>query len=203
MKYGAALLSIPLMLVSCGERKEVVVDETRPLTMREESLNLKADNDERFQPGRPEPVVPVAAPASPVAAETVPEGWKEAPSTGFRLLNYTFGSAGQIYVSASRGGVIDNVNRWLKQFGQEAVDAAGLEGMEKVETAGHRGVWVVAKGDFGGGMGQSAQSGWALHGVIAEKAGQIITVKMLGPEAEVAAQEENLRTFVKGLKATN
>lgn len=203
MKYGAALLSIPLMLVSCGERKEVVVDETRPLTMREENLNLEADNDERFQQGRREPMVPVEAPLSPVAAGTVPGSWKEAPSTGFRLLNYTFGSAGQIYVSASRGGIIDNVNRWLKQFGQGVIDATGLKDLKKVEMAGYRGVWVTAEGDFGGGMGQSAQSGWALRGVVAENGGQIITVKMLGPKAEVAGQEENLRAFVAGLRATN
>jgi hypothetical protein len=203
MKYGAALLSIPLMLVSCGERKEVVADETRPLTMRESNLNLEADNDERFRPARPEPVVPVEAPPSPVAAAEVPGDWSEEPSTGFRLLNYRFGTTGQIYVSASRGGVIDNVNRWLKQFGQDPLDAAGLENLEPVETAGHRGVWVATEGDFGGGMGQSPQSGWALRGVVTENEGQILTVKMLGPAAEVAAQEENLRAFVAGLKATN
>ncbi|MCH7225948.1 hypothetical protein [Haloferula sp. A504] len=191
------------MLVSCGERKEVVADETRPLTMREESLNLEADNDERFQPGRPQPRVPVESPPSPVAAGVVPGDWKQAPPTGFRLLNYTFGTAGQVYVSASRGGVIDNVNRWLKQFGRDAIDAGGLEGLEKVETAGHRGVWVEAEGDFGGGMGQSPQSGWGLLGVVAENEGQILTVKMLGPGAEVAAQEENLRAFVEGLRTTN
>lgn len=191
---------VPLLFASCGERKEVVADETRPLTMRELNLDLDADNDERFRQGRRAPMTTVETPPAPVVAGTVPEGWREAPTSAFRLLNYTFGSAGQAYVSASRGGVIDNVNRWLRQFGVEPVDAAGLAGMPAVEVAGYRGVWVEADGEFGGGMGQPARSGWGLRGVVAENAGQILTVKMLGPQAEVEAAEAALRTFVEGLE---
>jgi hypothetical protein len=196
MNYGAMLLSIPLLLAGCGERKEVVAEETRPLTMRDRNLKLDADNDERFRlPG----MGPMAAPPSPVVAGMVPDGWQEAPSSSFRLLNYTFGKEGQAYVSASRGGVLENVNRWLKQFGAPAVDAAGLAAMEKVEFAGYRGVWVAVDGDFAGGMGQSAQSGWSLRGVVGERGGEIVTVKMLGPVAEVAAAEPGLRAYVGGL----
>ena len=200
MKYRAALLSIPLMLVSCGEREEVVADGSRPLTMREDNLNLTADNDERFQRGRPQQP---ELPHSPVAAGTVPDEWREAEPSAFRLLNYTFGSAGQVYVSASRGGVLDNVNRWLKQFGKPSLDAAGLKELEVAEVADYNGVWVATEGDFGGGMGQAPETGWALRGVVAERAGQIITVKMLGPAAEVDAQREALDAFVAGLEATD
>ncbi len=203
MKYGVTLLSIPLMLVSCGEREEVVAEETRPLTMRDANLDLDTDNDERFSQGRPAPATTLETPPSPVVASAVPEGWTELESSAFRLLNYSFGSKGQAYVSASRGGVLDNVNRWLRQFGAEPLDAAGLAALEKVETAGYRGVWVEADGDFGGGMGQDPGKGWALRGVVAESGGNILTVKMLGPLAEVVAEEERLRRFVAGLKAAN
>lgn len=202
MKPIARLLSIPLLfLVSCGERKEVVADNTRPLTMRDRNMDLDAGNDERFQPaGQGSMSTAAEAPPSPVVADEVPEGWAEAPASAFRLLNYTFGSEGQAYVSTSRGGVLENVNRWLQQFGKPALDDAALAALETAEVAGHRGVWVAADGDFGGGMGQPARSGWALRGVVAAKDGEILTVKMVGPRTEVEAAEPALRRFVEALK---
>lgn len=203
MKYGVTLLSIPLMFAGCGERKEVVAEDTRPLTMRDDNLKLDADNDERFRLGAPQPATTIEAPPSPVLATTVPPSWEELDSSAFRLLNYRFGTKGQAYVSASRGGVIDNVNRWLRQFGAPPLDAAGLAGLEEVETAGFKGVWVEAEGDFAGGMGQDPGKDWALRGVVAEKGGEILTVKMLGPKAEVVAEAEALKAFVGGLQKAN
>lgn len=200
MRHPAVLLSIPLFFAACGKRDEVTAEGTRPLTMRDENLKLDATSDQRFQQGRPAPATTVEAPPSPVVAGTVPEGWEELPSSGFRLINYRFGSEGQAYVSVSRGGVFENVNRWLKQFGKDAVDAAGLDAMEKIEVAGYKGVWVEADGEFGGGMGQQAQSDWSLRGVVAEGDEGILTVKMLGPAAEVAAEGDRLRAFVEGLE---
>ncbi len=74
--------------------------------------------------------------------------------------------------------------------------------LEKVETAGYKGVWVSIDGDFGGAMGQEPKSDWALRGVVAEGPDGILTVKMLCSSAEVAVEEKNLRAFVSGLKAS-
>ncbi|BCX49750.1 conserved hypothetical protein [Haloferula helveola] len=194
------LLGFSLILGACGKREEVTATETRPTTMRDENLQLDATSDERFKEGRPAPATSVETPPSPVVAETVPEGWKAAPGSSFRLLNYTFGTKGEAYVSLSRGGVLENVNRWLGQFGAEKLDAAGLEKLKPIEVAGFKGVWVSVDGDFGGGMGKAAESDWSLRGVVAAGPQGILTVKMLGPTVEVTSEDEALKAFVAGLE---
>lgn len=199
MRKVVLILAAAVVLGAC-KREEVTASGKRELTMRDENLVLDADNDARFSQGMPAaPSVPVEAPPSPFVASVVPEGWTEAPGSAFRLLNYKFGTAGEAYLSISRGGVLENVNRWLGQFGVDTVDAAGLGKMEKVELAGHQGVWVTADGRFGGAMGKQAQDAWSLRGVVTEGPSGLVTVKMLGPTAEVRAAEDGLKAFVNGL----
>jgi hypothetical protein len=190
-----------LGLAACGERREVTSDNTRELTMRDENLRPEVSADERFGRGRRDapPAAAAVEDASPVVATVVPEAWVVKPSTGFRLLNYGFGDGGEVYVSLSRGGVAANVNRWLKQFGADALDEAGFAALEPVEVSGYRGVWVSVDGDFGGGMGAGAREDWALRGIVAEGPRGILTVKLLGPADEVRGQESALREFVSGL----
>ncbi|GAA5484696.1 hypothetical protein [Haloferula sargassicola] len=202
MKRWMTLLAVSVVLSACGKREEVTVDGTRQQTMRDENLKPTADDDARFansMPQMPGNMMAGGAPAaSPVVAGSVPDGWKEAPASMFRLLNYTFGEAGEVYVSASRGGVLENVNRWLGQFDKPALTS--LDGLETTQSAGYEGVWVAADGRFGGAMGAEAKDDWSLRGVVLEKNGEILTVKMMGPAAAVAAEETNLRQFLADLK---
>ncbi len=179
-------------MTSCRKNgTEVVVTETRDATTRDASPKLNATSDERFRDARP----------SPVTGET-PQGWLALPASQFRLLNYRFGESGmgEVWVSISSGSVLDNVNRWLKQFGAPEVDAAGLAKMRTVGLAGTPGTWVEAKGEYASGMGSPPRPGYALAGVVASISGQIVTVKMVGPEAEVTAARPVLENFSKGLK---
>lgn len=179
-------------MTSCRENgSEAVVTETRDATTRDASPKLNATSDERFRDARP----------SPVTGET-PQGWLALPASQFRLLNYRFGESGmgEVWVSISSGTVLDNVNRWLKQFGAPEVDAAGLAKLRNVPLAGTPGSWVEAKGEYASGMGAPPKPGFALAGVVASIQGQIVTVKMVGPEAEVAAARPVLENFAKGLK---
>lgn len=198
-------LVIPAMLVlgACNKRSETTASETRPVTMRDEKLKLDATSSERFGNGggMPAPAMPAGdAPESPVAASHLPDGWTELPGNAFRLLNYSFGNGGEVSVSMSRGGVVDNVNRWMGQFGSPAIDAAGMAELEKASVVGFEGVWLKAAGDYAPGMGRPSVTDYALRGIVAEKGGDIFTVKMVGAAAEVAAEEANLRAFVEGLK---
>ncbi len=184
------MLLVPL--VSCEKSGEVVVTETRERTTKDGKPKLFATSDERFRDAKP----------SPVEAGELPRGWLRLPATQFRLLNYRFGASGtgEVWVSLSSGGTAANVNRWLGQFGAEALDVAGLEGLEKVDMAGSEGVWVEAAGTYAGGMGSPPKDGYGLAGVIAEVGGRIVTVKMVGPQAEVEGEREALRKFAAGLK---
>lgn len=171
-----------------------MVTESRPVSTRDGHAKLFATDDERFRDARP----------SPVKGET-PAGWQALPATQMRLLNYRFGIAGsgEVWVSISQGGVRENVNRWLGQFGSPALDEEGISKLRQVELAGHPGVWVEAAGDYNGGMGAARKEGQALAGVVALINGQIVTVKMVGPESDVAEQKAALEAYAKNLKLVN
>ncbi len=117
-------------------------------------------------------------------------------------MNYRFGESGmgEVWVSISQGTVLDNVNRWFKQFGTESVDAAALAKLPSVTLAGSPGVWVTAEGEYAGGMGAPPKPGFALAGVVASVGGQILTVKMVGPKAEVEAAKPVLEAYAKSVR---
>ena len=196
------LAAVALAFVSCNKRESVEAGGTRPLTMRDQNLKWNAGEDERFANAAPSaaPMIDGAGVDSPVVASVVPEGWREAPTSAFRLIHHQFGDGGEVYVSVSRGGLLENVNRWLAQFGAEPLKDLGA--LEPVEVAGYRGVWVKADGRFGGAMGAEARDDWALRGVVTEKDGEILTVKLMGPSAGMDAVEADLRRFVAGLQSS-
>lgn len=190
-----ALICAPIFaaaLAGCGEKAEVTVTETRPLSTRDGAPRLFATADERFSNARP----------SPVVAGALPAGWVSLPGDEFRLLNYRFGPSGtgEVWVATSAGSVADNVNRWLRQFGAPPLDAAGLAQLPKVPLLGGEAVRVKAEGSYTPGMGQEARSGQALDGAIMEYQGQILTVKMVGSADEVRVAAPALEMYLQGLR---
>lgn len=165
--------------------------ETRALTTRDKAPKLFATSDERFRDAKP----------SPVKGET-PEGWLSLPPSQFRLLNYRFGASGtgEVWVSISSGSVTDNINRWLNQFGAAPLDEAGVAKLRVVPIANASGSWVEAAGEYAGGMGAEPKPGYALAGIVSSYGGRILTVKMVGPKAEVEAARPVLENFAKSLK---
>jgi hypothetical protein len=169
---------------------EVTVEETRPMTSRDTKPKLFATSDERFRNAKP----------SPVRGMT-PEGWLVLPASEFRLLNYRFGASGlgEVWVTLVSGTVIDNVNRWVGEFGGDPLDGAAFGGLRTVPVAGARGVWVEAAGEYKSVMSTDPRPGFALRGVVADLGGRILTVKMVGPESEVAAESEALERYAASL----
>lgn len=192
MKTPAFMALIATLSISSCRKPpaEVTVTESRALTSKDAAPKLFATSDQRFRDAKP----------SPVKAET-PEGWLAMPATQMRLLNYRFGGSGlgEVWVSVSSGSVLDNVNRWLGQFNATKLDSKGLSELRMVPIAGASGVWVESEGDYAGGMGAPARSGYALAGVVADFGGRILTVKMVGPKAEVATAKATLESYAKSL----
>lgn len=186
-----------LFLSGCDKKPEafedLTVTETRRVTTADEKLKLFATSDERFRDAKP----------GPVQAD-LPDGWRTAPANQFRALNYRFGDSGkgEAWVSIVGGSVLDNVNRWLGEFGKEHVDQAGLDALEHADAAGGHGVWVTAEGTYTGAMGAAAQSDSALSGVVVSVNGKILTVKMVGPKDEVANAQPQLKQLVSSLRLT-
>lgn len=191
MRHAASLLTVLVLLSSCREEAEPVVTETRAVTTRDQAPKLFATSDERFRDAKP----------SPVRGAT-PDGWLALPATPMRLLNYRFGESGlgEVWVSISSGTLPDNVNRWLGQFGAPPLDAAGMAKLRAVPIAGASGVWVEAAGEYAAGMGAAPKPGYALAGVVADLRGRILTVKMVGPQAEVEAARAILENYTANLK---
>jgi hypothetical protein len=182
-----------LWLAGCdsAQQEDVVVTETRPLTTRDSTPMLDATSDQRFRNAQP----------SPVEGEA-PADWLALPASQFRDLNFRFGESGfgEVYVTIAAGSELDNVNRWLGQFGAPPVTGGALAEMRRVPMAGTTGVWIEAAGDYASGMGSPPRQGYALAGVIAEKGGRTLTLKMVGPEAEVRGQHAALEAFAKSLR---
>lgn len=189
----ACLLASVVAFSSCEKKTEITVTETREPVARDANPKLFATSDERFRDTKP----------SPVKGDT-PAGWLALPGSQFRLLNYRFGESGtgETWVSLSSGTVLDNANRWLVQFGDTPMDASALAKLPAVTLAGGTGVWITADGDYAGGMGAPPKTGFALAGAIASVNGQILTVKMVGPKAEVEAAKPVLEAFAKSLRMT-
>jgi hypothetical protein len=185
------LLLLTPALLQCRQPDEVEITETRQLTTRDTPPLLDATSDQRFRNARPSPV-----------RGTPPDHWHVLPSSQFRLLNYRFGAngTGEVWVTIASGGLLENVNRWLTQFSQKPLDEAGLAELRRVPIAGTTGVWTTATGTYAAGMGTAGpQENYALAGVVAEIDGRILTVKMVGPQAEVEAEAAALEAFSASL----
>lgn len=193
MKGYSILISLTcLSLLGCEKPKErVMVEEMRERTTKDVAPKMFATSDERFRDIKPSPI-----------QGNPPAHWLALPANQFRLLNYRFGESGlgEVYVSISSGGVLENANRWLKQFGRDAMTAENFSAMQKIPVVGIEGIWIEAEGDYGAGMGAESKPGYGLAGVIAETGGQIITVKMIGPKNEVDAEKPALRAYIGSLR---
>lgn len=191
----SAVTGFCLLAVSCEKQGETVtVEETRKVTTKDVEPKLFATSAERFENAKPGPVEGDA-----------PESWVALPKRQFRDLNYKFGESGlgEVYVSIVSGGVMENANRWIKQFGAEPLDAEGIAALDRVPMAGAEGVWVEAEGDFGGMGGAGSKPGYGLAGVIAKVDGKLMTLKMVGPAEEVEKEKEALKAFASSLELTD
>lgn len=181
---------ICLMIPACEKNAaRMTVEETRTGTTKDHSPKLFASSDERFRNAQPSPV-----------KGNPPENWLVLPAKEFRELNYRFGKTGEAYVSLASGSVGDNVNRWLRQFGRDPLTPAEMDVLLKTPIAGTEGVWVEATGEYASGMGAPARAGQALAGVIAQVGGRILTLKMVGAQAEVEAEKDALKAFAASLE---
>lgn len=134
---------------------------------------------------------------------TQPLEWRRVNRTEFRLLNYAVGNDTEVAVGqVEAGGVLANMNRWRGEFGLDGL--VDLEGLEQIQMFGGLDAYVIRiKGTF-----QKKMSGMpvkveeaAVTGVICDIGdGALITVKMMGPEDEVMAEQDNLMRFSESIR---
>ena len=96
------------------------------------------------------------------------------------------------------GGVEGNINRWRGQMGQPALTSAELEKLEKIEIFEREAHFLDTKGDYKSMLG-GVSEGYRMRALYAQFPQFAMSVKMVGPDAEVLAQDAALRSFCASL----
>ena len=207
-----ALSALAFFSVSCRQQPaEVAISETRKLTSHDEEPPVNATSAEQFLP--PEILEQIqnsgqkidggqtsASEKSPWTYQMPAPDWKVAEQKPLREVNLTFGegeSQGGVYLSVVGGGIQPNVDRWFRQFGNESKPLAE---MGQLDFMSKKGYLVEAAGRYEPGMGRPGKDGQALLGAIVEHEGRLVTVKMIGPEAEISTRREQFLKFVASLQ---
>ncbi|MBI1318501.1 MAG: hypothetical protein GC168_06090 [Candidatus Hydrogenedens sp.] len=127
----------------------------------------------------------------------VPAGWENAGDRPMRSVTFNISPNTECYVAVlggTGGGLESNLNRWRGQMGQPALDSAAIAALETVDIAGVPSPIIEITGEYTG-MSGGASAGYMMLGTARVTDAQALFVKMVGPEAEVAAQRDNFRAF--------
>lgn len=123
---------------------------------------------------------------------TTPAGFEPVAPTPLRIVNFKVdGDSGvECYLSpVESNDTAANVNRWRKQMGADALDAAGIDALPRRTLIGRPGTLVELTGTFAA-MGSEPKSDYGLIGVFAALPMAGISLKMVGPKTAVAAARE-------------
>ena len=158
-----------------GPEKAVHVTETRELTYHD-----------RYYPG--------------YLKDLPPLGWRRLPGTQYRVFNYVAGKddSVEIVLGETSGGVLENAERWLGQFG--IAEKPTFDSLKKTSFLGRQAVIVEASGTYAG-MARGAAEGYSLIGLILARQGSQITLKMTGPTEEVEKQREAFFKYAADFEA--
>lgn len=134
----------------------------------------------------------------------VPRGWEELPPAQFRNPNFRIPGrdALECYVTVLPGGggdVAMNVNRWRGQMGLEPISEAEVAALPRKTLMGREGVAVELEGTYGG-MSESPRTGYKMVGVLVQLPMVGITVKMVGPAADVDAEKAGLESLCASIR---
>jgi hypothetical protein len=135
-------------------------------------------------------------------AYEVPAGWQRAGDQPMRLVTYVIGSGEtECYISplsGTGGGVAANLNRWLGQMGQQPMDADAIAALPKLSVLGQEVALMETSGTYSGMRG-GTKPGYALVAVFVPSSGTSYSVKLIGPEEEVAANKAAFIAFCESL----
>lgn len=134
---------------------------------------------------------------------TSPAGWSELPSTNmFREVTFRKGAV-EMYASFARGDVGPNVNRWAGQLGMAALDGEALAALPRVETLGTQAVVFEGEGALSAMGSRTPKPGQRMIAAVAPlegPGGTLVTLKMTGPDADVAAARDDFMSVLTSLQ---
>jgi hypothetical protein len=131
---------------------------------------------------------------------TVPAGWT-VKSPSHRMLHYTFGTDGEVYMSQLSGTLRPTLDIWRGELGLPAMSDGEFQALPKVPMLGGEGTLLDAAGNFQSMSGRQIPGARVLIGAQVEGSA-ILFVKLVGKAPEVEAQREGLLQFLASLRRT-
>ena len=193
-----------VLLSSCDQKREFVVNEKRELTSLDaRAVDLDVTSKERFDPPSEMAGLGMGATQEPQQhgmEYTKPEGWTEVKSTMFRNINFSIDAGGEAYASLVGGQVLGNVNRWYGQFGEQPRTMEQLDAGEKVTILGKDAYLIKASGTYNAGMGKPPEEGVTLIGAVTTVESGLLTVKLIAPIDVATTQAEEFKAFCHSLR---
>lgn len=127
---------------------------------------------------------------------SAPPSWQQGPERTMRLVTYNVGKS-ECYITVlggAAGGVEANLNRWRGQLEQPALTAEEIAKLPTLKILGKDAPFLQVSGTYTTMSGEPLP-GQTLLGAICLTDSGMLTVKMTGPEAEVASELENFKSF--------
>ena len=212
--YIASIFLVSACFSGCGEGPADRVEITETTTRSEHRFPARvgATSRERFPApeGASSPHVDAPTSAQTASAKPfhydVPPEWQELAPTQFRLVNLALGPnmEAECTLSTMAGGLFANVNRWRGQMGLGPYSMENFSLLPKLPVLGGEAVFVQFDGTYSG-MGQgAAKEGYRMTGLLLERPGATdVYIKLVGPVAVLAGEQENFGTFVRSLHANS
>lgn len=137
---------------------------------------------------------------------SLPDGWREGPPVPFSAASFEVGPSPAMLVTVSilggdAGGWSGNVARWAMQMGQAAPAADAREKAEHLPVLGTEAPLVRFDGPFTSRDGSRTDDA-TLVAVWAQREGDVVVIKAIGPTATVEAELGRLRAFCRSLDVT-
>lgn len=206
----AGALTLGLLLLGCRPSGgELPITQKRPLPESEQHPRTGASSQDRFRLA-----LRMAgfggAQRNPESsglklAWTLPPGWKEVTGNAMRDVDLRFGKdfAGECYLSRAGGSLAENVNRWRRQMGLKPLPEEEISKLPKRPLLGMEAFQISLDGDFSGMAPAETKKDYRMLGVILPLPDVWLFVKLIGPRAEVAANEANFQAFCDSLRPGN
>ena len=175
--------------------KELLIAEAGNLLRLVDGLSLSQSTAAQ----NPAPAPPPAA--SPLTWE-IPEGWTALGRKPMREVTFATGDEARCWITilgGDGGGTLANVNRWRNEMGQEPLKEGDLATLPTMPMLGGDAYVVEAEGSYSS-MGSTAESDWAMIGLIRNLDGKAVFIKLVGPKAEVESARAGIEFLAQSLK---
>lgn len=203
----AAWLAIALLCCGgCRERSPQQIDESRIRDAGTGETNAVSSADRfGFSPANPPQSGGNEAAGAPRFVWTLPDGWKEQPSTRLRMINLQVGGDANaecyLTILPERGGGRDaNINRWRRQMSLPPLSEQALDELHTRPLLGRPAVFVTCEGTYIGMSGEFSRTDYVLAGLVLAHERFSVFVKMIGPAAVVSDEMDRFHAFCASIR---